>query len=224
MTQSLELWKLDLPGDFGIKFQVPIWKDPLIAFDSSELVEWCQTNVVDTELDRKDKDPDRAMRYWYTYNAITLELPSGNPLGPTIRASVEAMRKKMGLPPAGKLYSNAWFNVMRKGDFLHTHCHGHAINTYLSGALILSPTTTSSTTFLLPQFHQMDEYGPLNIKNAQHDLMLFPHWLFHRVDPIDEDLRISVGFDVHTQAAIDYYWASVHKEGSDTSISKSVAI
>jgi len=52
----------------------------------------------------------------------------------------------------------------------------------------------------------MKSYYLHTIQNKKGHLNLFPQWLYHWVDPIDEDLRIVLGFDLITKKSIDYYW------------------
>ena len=123
-----------------------------------------------------------------------------------------------------EVHINGWLNIMKSDDVkkLNGHLHANHENSYLSGNLVLTETTNSSTSFALPNWNNPTEYHLLEIKSKKGNLNIFPSWLYHWVEPIDEDLRIVLGFDLFLKKAVDYYWN--HNSHTDWPIRRAVKL
>ena len=95
-----------------------------------------------------------------------------------------------------------WLNVHGKEGFNHAHVHSGA---WCSGVYYLNCTEkTGNITFLDPRpgaemnfYHKIIEPNNHSILPKNGDLILFPAWLPHLVEPnSDEEHRISVAFNV----------------------------
>jgi hypothetical protein len=208
-----------IPGDFGLNFNVPIWHANT-AIDHQDLLNSIMRRRVDNQAYLRDYTSDIASTTWVKENVFAWPEPCWSLLASHIRVQVEAMRADMCLAPAEELWINGWVNVMRGQDYLVKHCHATHTNCYLSGVWVASTCENSATEFLLPQFEHLDDVGPVRVPNRQGDIILFPQWLFHQVAPIKESLRITVGFDINTRAAMDYY--QTHQAGEDLPISRAI--
>ena len=216
----LHNYTMEIPGDFGLNFNVPLWHTNMPQYDNTRLLELVMEKRVKNKAYLLDYNADIYATTWIKENIFTWADPCMTQLIRHIRANVEAMRKAMALAPAGPLWINGWVNVMRGQDFLVKHCHATHTNCYLSGVWIAGTCEHSTTDFLLPQFEHLEDVGPVRVPNRQGDIILFPQWLFHQVAPIKESLRITVGFDINTQAAMDYY--HTNQAGEDLPISRAI--
>lgn len=200
----LHNYTMAIPGDFALNFNVPLWHANNPQYDNRRLL--------DLIVERRIKNQSYLQDYqktkdspWFKENIFSWPDPCMRELANLIRANVQSMRAEMGLPPAGALWINGWATVLHTGADLTAHCHATHTNSYLSGVWIAGECANSSTDFLLPQFEHLEDVGVVQVPNCQGDMILFPQWLFHRVSPVQQKVRITVGFDIDTQAAVDYY-------------------
>jgi hypothetical protein len=62
-----------------------------------------------------------------------------------------------------------------------------------------NPTTTD---YAIP--HLSTYYGYYKVENKPARMTLFPSWVQHKVDPIEDEERISIGFDIFTYFSMEY--------------------
>jgi uncharacterized protein (TIGR02466 family) len=98
--------------------------------------------------------------------------------------------------------TSMWLNVHGQNGFNHAHVHSGA---WYSGVYYLQCTNkTGNITFLDPRpgaemsfYHKSIESNNFSITPKTGDLILFPAWLPHFVEPnMDTENRISVAFNI----------------------------
>jgi hypothetical protein len=202
MSDKLLVDWIDIPGEFGISVRCPIWND---SIDISEDIRNDFISNVEkfyTQLD-----------LWKNYNLFNIQHPFVDALLEKIITSYKNFCLEYKVEPKKELWVNGWMNLMKEGMDLPIHCHSTHKNSYLSGVYILTQND-SSTKFFTPQLQNMHEYGYgiVDVKNKIGQLIIFPQWLFHRVETVKEQKRYTIGFDLHTPEAIDYYTQQNNKE------------
>jgi uncharacterized protein (TIGR02466 family) len=118
----------------------------------------------------------------------------------------EQYRKRIAYKDPLKLMA-VWININGEKAYNIEHVHPHAV---ASGAFYLK-TNNSNIVFLHPSSHFMEydwkpcmlrEYNiynsaTWNIQPDQNELLMFPGWLKHRVDPnLGKGDRISISFNL----------------------------
>ena len=101
-----------------------------------------------------------------------------------------------------RLYSQAWFNVMRLGEKIDKHQHNTSRYSYLSAHITISAEETN-TYYCEPFTNRL-----WTEKNKAGKLTIFPSWVTHETDRVEkEQERITVGIDLlnHTGFMEDIY-------------------
>ena len=98
------------------------------------------------------------------------------------------------------LWINGWVNLLHKNDSIKPHFHSAEKNSYYSCNISLD-NYTSKTLFYPPWG---DRHGHIieqeNIKGRG---MFFPQWLWHEVPPIEDEIRYTLGIDIHTDEMME---------------------
>jgi len=194
MQNKLLVNWINIPGEFGILVNSPIWNDTI------DISEDLRNNFISTMVDQFYTQLD----LWKTYNFFTVSHPFIDVLLKNIIISYKEFCLEYKVEPKKELWINGWMNLMKEGMDLPMHCHATHENSYLSGVYVLTEND-SSTKFFTPQLQNMREHGIVDIKNKVGQLIMFPQWLFHKVDAVKEQRRYTIGFDLHTPEALDYY-------------------
>jgi Putative 2OG-Fe(II) oxygenase len=93
-----------------------------------------------------------------------------------------------------RIYCQCWANVMRKGQVIGLHHHGTNQYAYLGGHISVQVNNTS-THYTNP--YTREEHA---IENKKGTLILFPSWIDHRTDRVEDDNeRITIAFDLKTE-------------------------
>ncbi len=109
--------------------------------------------------------------------------------------------------------TQSWLNITKPGEFHHEHCHSNSI---ISGVFYISTIENDQITLMDPNFKIRDQiqvipkgYTAFNstcwfypVKNSE--LILFPSWLNHRVDPNENATtdRISISFNTFVKGTL----------------------
>lgn len=95
-----------------------------------------------------------------------------------------------------KIYSQAWFNVMRIGEKINKHSHNISPYSYLSAHLTVNAKDTK-TYYFNPL--SGERWGEDNINGK---LTFFPSWIEHETDKVEiEQERITIALDIYNQAS-----------------------
>lgn len=201
---NLFVYQLEIPGNFGIHLKVPFWKDKL-DISCDELLDYCNT-IVSKKLYIKDKEGYSGTAFWKTYNIFSLDNNTVLELKKQIANSYKEFSRAYNFPAESKLWINGWLNIMPNGSYVKKHYHSAHDNSYLTGIFSLTKDSKTATNFYVPQFEHLDEYGVKKEIIEKNELLFFPQWLFHSVDIVEDcDFRITIGFDLFTESAINYF-------------------
>jgi hypothetical protein len=202
-NNKLNVWGIQIPGDFGINFKVPIWADTIELGRTTDIYEFIKNNYCQIKAySSKDQQPQDYMS-WQSYNLFSYNLPSLDDIKKNIIESYNQFVQEYNIAPQQELWINGWLNVLEPGQQIPIHNHSMHENSYLSG--FINFTENNSTTDIhLPQLDKVKEVGIIKIPNRVGTLVMFPQWVFHSVDIVTENLRISLGFDLHTAQSINY--------------------
>ena len=112
-----------------------------------------------------------------------------------IKEEIKEYFKYVGLPEFKELlYGQCWANVMRPGEQILKHQHCLGANSFLSGNLTIK--TSGSYTYYCNRYDTHDHYIS---ENAVGGLTLFPGFIEHGTSKVENDIRISVAFDISTE-------------------------
>jgi hypothetical protein len=215
--EKLKVWQVKIPGDFGINFSTPIWCDNLNLSndDLQELEDFVEKNYDNIKFVKKSNNSNYIP--WNSYNIFEeLNLYT---IKQKIINSYYNFVDTYGVERKSVLWANGWLNVLEHGIDIPEHNHAIHQNSYLSGFINFTENN-STTNMFIPLVDRMKEVEQVKILNNVGNLTLFPSWLFHSVDKVEDDLRISLGFDLHTSEAYDY--ANLHNK--DSIIIKSIRL
>jgi hypothetical protein len=202
MTQNkLKVWEVKVPGDFGINFSTPIWCDNLNLTDEDmkELEVFVEKNYDKIKFQANtEKSNYMPWNSYNIFNEVNLEK-----LKQKIVKSYYEFVDCYGVERKSELWINGWINVIEHGIDIPSHNHAIHTNSYLSGFINFTEND-STTDMYIPLIDRLKEVEPIKISNDVGNLTLFPSWLFHSVDCVKEDVRISMGFDLHTKESYEY--------------------
>ena len=102
------------------------------------------------------------------------------------------------------LWINGWVYHASSGDSIRLHNHSVHNNSFLSGTLCLT-TCDVVTEFHIPILSMNPECGPLTLSSKEGRLILFPSCIPHCVSELKKGTRFSVGFDLITNTAMEYF-------------------
>ena len=208
---SKHTWEIKIDNSFGINFKCHMWHDEIKNKDFSSIINFAKQNIISKNLHIADFKHEGT--YWDKYN-LFVEMKKDKTIQyikKCIKQSYKNFLKSIKAKEE-EIWINGWLNVMTKGMHLQKHCHANHKHAYLSGNINLTKTKTSNTSFLIPNFNSPTQYEIYNVNNKLGHFNLFPQWVYHWVKPIEEDLRIVLGFDLNCKKAMDYYW----KHNADT--------
>jgi len=95
------------------------------------------------------------------------------------------------------LWINGWFNIIYKGESIAPHFHSAETESYYSCNVSLDNYNTR--TLFYPPWG--DRYGHvISVENSKGKGMFSPQWLWHEVPESNEDIRYTLGIDIHTDA------------------------
>ena len=201
MINEVLFYNYNVPGNFGIQFSIPIYVGIVSGYES--IIQYIQTNIIDTNLYEKDQ-LDLNSNYWNKYNIFDINGLDTSELENEIIRSYNSFMDIYKKPKEKELWINGWANVLGHGYGLKIHNHADHENSYLSGNIILSDTQ-SPTEFLLPQYEHMEDYGKLRLTNKVGGINMFPQWLYHESMNNDNKIRITLAFDLFTKNGIQYH-------------------
>jgi len=204
--ETLRYYDFDIPGDFPLKINVPIYFN-VLEQNFQELIEYINKELVVQKLHLLDVGSS-SKDFWKTYNIFSVDLDSIAKIKNCIIESYYSYLKSVDKLPKEILYINGWVSILEEGYYVQRHCHGSETNAYISGFINLKESKNSSTIFYPPQFEYIEDVGSLIADNIKNQIVLFPQWLYHSVPQIEEGTRIDIGFDLFTQEAMDYYNAN----------------
>jgi hypothetical protein len=157
--------------------------------------------------------------HWRTYNVFEFDLPIINTIKQQIIRAYCDFTQAYNVKIQNELWIHGWVTILTKGVDLGIHNHALDDKSYVSGSINLTPCD-NSTNFVSPQIDLHKEHTVFKIKNFVGSLNMFPSWVFHYVDPVKEDLRLTLAFDLFTADAIEFY----KKNSLDTNLTIRKAI
>ena len=204
---NLHRWKSWQPNTpFAPIFDLPLWMEDLNPWFIEDL---CQLIVDRDEGNIDNEVVDNVVKpyglnyekRWKNYNIFNWEDKSIQFLRASIWRVYNDYMESLGLSIEENLWIRGWAVRMNKGEYLSLHSHSFHENTYLSGNLMVSNHKTT-TDYAIP--HLSTYYGFYKVENKPARITLFPSWVQHKVDSIDENDRISIGFDLFTFDTMEY--------------------
>jgi hypothetical protein len=119
-----------------------------------------------------------------------------------IKEEVKEYLKYIGSPQFDEpLYGQCWANVMRPGEQILKHQHGSSgAHCFLDGNLIVK--TSGSHTYYCDRY---DTNNKIISENIVGKLTLFPSFIEHGTSKVEDDIRISVAFDIITEKTINFF-------------------
>jgi hypothetical protein len=189
--KNLHRWKSWSPKTpFAPVFDLPLWIEDIQSFPSEELIEYIDNQNIDDY-----------QKIWQTINIFNWQTNSIKILKNNIIKSYKMYMNSLNLTSENYLYIRGWAVRLNCNMGVPLHAHSHHENTYLSGNLMLSSNKTT-TDYSIP--HLSTYYGYYKVENKPGRMTLFPSWVEHKVDPIEDEERYSVAFDVFTEHSYQY--------------------
>ena len=197
-----------IPGPFGVDYRAKMWVSKVEEKDFTSLIHYAKDKY-------KFKDD------WEKYNCFADSHPTLQNLKSNILKEYYEFLKAANVEPE-EVWINGWFNIQHQGESLKIHYHATHDNAYLSGNIILTENK-SSTVFLDPLIQDpgltSPQFEQIHIENFAGSLNFFPQWMYHYVEAVKEDItRVSIGFDLFTKKAVDYYHNHLYASSYDVLI------
>ena len=188
---NLHRWKNWEPNTpFAPVFDVPLWIEDFDPEITKELIFIIRNNISGICHD-----------VWKSYNVFELNHDTIEYLKKLIIGSYKNYMMALNMPCEKNIWIRGWAANLTKNDGLKLHSHSWHENTYLSGNLMISHNKTT-TDYFIP--HLSSDHGFYKVENVPGRMTLFPSWVLHKVDPISDQERFSIGFDMFTQHSMEY--------------------
>lgn len=206
--QNLHRWKnWGNTTEFAPVFDVPVWIEDLEYEYISDLIYLIKT-----------RNPKDNRKTWKTYNIFDWKHKSLDVLLDNFISSYKKYISELGFECRETLWIRGWAVELESGQGVPNHNHCFHENSYVSGNFMVSKNKTT-TDYFIP--HLSVDNGYYKVENRSNRLTLFPSWLEHKVDPIDDCERYSIGFDLFTEEC--YAYAKTNSSNDDA-IMKSLHI
>jgi hypothetical protein len=188
---NLHRWKNWEPNTpFAPIYDVPLWIEDFDPWFTEEVIQIIKNNNLGICHD-----------VWKTYNIFDWNYDVIQYLKESILTVYKNYMSSLNMTCENILWIRGWAVNLTKNDGLKLHSHSTHENTYLSGNITISNNKTT-TDFVIP--HLTSEYGFYKVENIPGRMTLFPSWVQHKVDPILDEERFSIGFDIFTKHSIEY--------------------
>lgn len=190
---NLHRWKNWEPNTpFAPIFDMPLWCSDLplgLMYEIKNLIE------INSEKYTNYKE------VWKSENIFSWGGSTIEELKTSILFNYLRFMDELKFAPENNLWIRGWPVVLKETEGIGLHSHSYHENTYLSGNIMVSENATT-TDYAIP--HLSTYYGFYKVENIQGRMTLFPSWVQHKVDPIVDSKRISIGFDIFTEKSIEY--------------------
>jgi hypothetical protein len=204
--KNLHRWKNWEPNTpFAPVYDLPLWIEDLDPWFVEELIETIKKNNLGI-----------CHNTWKNYNIFEWECDIIKYLKKIILNVYKNYMHSLNMLPETNLWIRGWAINLTKNDGLRLHSHAFHENTYLSGNFMISNNKTT-TDYVIP--HLTTNYGFYKVENIPGRMTLFPSWVQHKVDPISDEERYSIGFDLFTEHSIQYANGNI-----DDPINKSILL
>ena len=179
-------WEANTP--FAPTFDLPVWLDDI----PMDIVEDVTDAIEENNLGLYQK-------VWKDYNIFKWDYSVFDKLRSNIHKIYTDYMNALELP-VEEIFIRGWAVALEPGEDVPRHCHAYHENTYLSGniSLVCKDTVTH---YLIP--HLSSYYGSWKAQNLPGRLTLFPSWVEHYVEPVEEK-RYSMGFDLFNETTMNY--------------------
>lgn len=188
---QLHRWKSwDANTPFAPIFDVPIWLDDI----NPKILDDLENAMIENNV-------GLYRQVWKDYNIFKWEYPAFKKLRVMIWEKYNSYMDALGLPKenGNSLWIKGWAVCLEPGQGIDQHCHSYHENCYISGNISFNSGTT--TDYLIP--HLSSYYGPWKAENVPGRITLFPSWVEHLVQPVQER-RYSIGFDLFEFHTMEY--------------------
>jgi len=176
----------------------PVYNYYIYEIDLDIDLEKLKNFILKIEPKIKEKYPHSADGYTGLGDSLTsrfqyynlLQMQETSFLKEVFRRQHDNFLNDLGYKIEENYYSQCWANVMRKGEKIKSHVHGLDNYCYLGGHLCVYSNNTN-TYYKSPYYKNV-----FSTKNKNGKLTLFPNWLEHYTDEVNDDLRITIAFDI----------------------------
>lgn len=223
-TGYKKTFSFKIENDFGVDFRCNMWYDEMENKDFSSIINYANEKIISKKLHLLDVN-GHEHSHWNKKN-LFVEMKDDNTMK-NIMKSIKKSYKQFVKSINGEekdVYINGWLNIMTNKEVnkLKGHLHANHENAYLSGNLVLTETKNSKTSFALIDWNNPTRYHLHTVENKKGNFNIFPSWLYHWVGPVEEELRIVLGFDLILKKSIDYYWK--HNSDIDYPIKRAIKL
>jgi hypothetical protein len=161
-----------------------------------------------SEVPKNDKDPYAWTQHWKQHSIFWDKAVQGGEhferfnMTPELEKLFHIIRKHYLLflkelkYPRIKCYVHGWANVLRKDEWISLHHHMADATAYVSGTYYLTTNDTKLNLINPIRTDQQDKFP-----TQKGSIIMFPSFLPHESSKyIGDDVRISIAFDISTEA------------------------
>jgi len=140
--------------------------------------------------------------YWITNNIFKLKDVEIKTLKKEIKKILNNFFKQVGFETNENIYIQGWPSVLKKDQYHKEHFHEAHRFSFISGNIMLTDNKTTTDYYIYPRSCQ---FGYYKCENSPGSITLFSSYISHKVDKINDEFRMSLGFNLYTQTALNYY-------------------
>lgn len=173
------------------------------VLDTPIWIDHIDRRIIDEVLEVvKSKESLYKNNQWEHYNIFLWEEECISVLKLAVKEIYLKFLNELNLPPEKSVYVNSWVFPQKKGQKLRMHTHAIHENAYLSANIVLTDNKTT-TDFDIPYISV--EHGLFSVENSSGKVTIFPSYLPHKVDTLDDDFRYTIGIDFITERGIECF-------------------
>lgn len=137
---------------------------------------------------------------WTHYNIFSWKENCIHSLQEYIKEQYQYLCNVLGVQQEKTVYVNGWVYPQKKGQTLQRHNHAVHENSFLSGNLCLT-SSSNIAKYHIP--YLSDAEGNFEVESKPGTFLLFPSYLPHSSNTLEEETRYVIAFDLITQRGLD---------------------
>lgn len=193
---------LEKTNPFAFSFDYNFWHDSISKSLNNKLIKAILKKKKYNTRNKEFVLQDMEYTTWIEENIFKWKNKEIKLLKNSIKKILKKFFNQINYKQEKKIYIQGWPNVLKKNQAHPEHFHDDYRHGFLSGNIILTDNKTTTDYNIYPRSCQ---FGYYKCKNFPGSVTIFSSYISHKVDRIQDDLRMSIGFNLYTQTAMNYF-------------------
>ena len=210
---------LNKTNPFAFAFDYHFWHDTIDTKLTNKLIKFFLTKKEYNVSHKEFIDQSKDETYWIKNNIFKLKDQEIKLLKKEIKKILNSFFKQINFKTNEKLYIQGWPSILKKNQHHREHFHDAHEFSFLCGNIMLTDNQTTTDYYIYPRSCQ---FGYYRCKNYPGSITIFSSHIPHKVNKIEDNFRMSIGFNLYTQKALDYFNETIENQDLLSPINYSV--